>query len=227
MSAFSKDERFAIFPVVLVVDVSLSMKGGPLVEINKALPEMQQAIIDDPTTGEVARIAVVTFSDSASCVLPLADMAHAQLPLLSIQGGTNFAEGLRVARETIRSGIQSYPTGTSYHQPVVFFISDGEHNAYEHWDTAFAQLTDRQDKYGAQVVSFGFGEANRDVIAQVSTGNAFFSRDVDPAVAVREILHTILRSIRTTSSSLRSGVSAGLTVPTDADHFTPLPVRTS
>jgi uncharacterized protein YegL len=227
MSEFSKDERFAIFPVILVVDVSLSMSGGPLAEINKALPAMQQAIIDDPTTGEIARVAMVTFSDSATCVLPLCDIAQARLPMLSVEGGTNFAEGLRVGRESIVSGIQAYPKGTSYHQPVVFFISDGEHNSFQRWEAEFAQLTDKQDKYGAQVVSFGFGEANRDVIARVSTGNAFFSRDVDPAAAVREILHTILRSIRMTSNSLRSGGAAGLVVPTDADHFTPLPVRNS
>jgi uncharacterized protein YegL len=227
MSGFAENEKFPIFPVILVIDVSLSMNGGPLSEINKALPEMQQAIIDDPTTGEVARIAVVTFSDSAACVLPMCDMAQAQLPILTVQGGTNFTEGLRVARETIVSGIQAYPRGTSYHQPVVFFLSDGEHNAYQHWGGEFARLTAKEDKYGAQVVSFGFGEANRDVIAQVSTGNAFFSRDIDPAVAVREILHTILRSIRMTSSSLRSGIAAGLAVPTDPDHFTALPVRFS
>ncbi|WP_225850290.1 VWA domain-containing protein [Streptomyces sp. HPF1205] len=227
MSAFTEGEKFAIFPVILVVDVSLSMSGQPLAEINKALPAMQQAIIDDPTTGEVARVAVVTFSDSATCVLPLCDIAQAQLPFLTVQGGTNFTEGLRMARETIISGIQAYPRGTSYHQPVVFFISDGEHNAYQHWGDEFARLTDKQDKYGAQVVSFGFGDANRDVIAQVSTGNAFFSRDVDPAVAVREILHTILRSIRMTSGTIQSGASAGLVVPTDADHFTRLPVRQS
>jgi uncharacterized protein YegL len=223
VSQFAESERPAIFPVCLVIDVSGSMSGGPMAAMNTALPAMQRAILDDPTTGEIARIAVVTFSDSAGCVLPLSDMAHAQMPALSPQGGTNFAEGFRVAREALVDGIGGLGRGARYHRPVVFFLSDGQHNAGQSWKDDFDRLRSREDKYGAEVVSFGFGQANRDVIAQVSTQHAFFATDMDPAVAVKEILHTVLLSIKTTSGSFRAGGAAGLSVP-QSTGLTPLPV---
>lgn len=92
---------------------------------------------------------------------------------------------------------------------MVFFLSDGQHNAGQSWKDDFDRLRSREDKYGAEVVSFGFGQANREVIAQVSTQHAFFATDMDPAVAVKEILHTVLLSIKTTSGSFRAGARRG------------------
>ncbi|GGK16377.1 hypothetical protein GCM10011583_55360 [Streptomyces camponoticapitis] len=204
--------------------MSGSMSGPPMAAMNTALPTMQRAILDDPLTGEIARVAVVTFSDSASCVLTLSDMAHARMPALSPQGGTNFAEGFRVAREALVDGIGGLGRGVRYHRPVVFFLSDGQHNAGKDWKGDFDRLRSREDKYGAEVVSFGFGQANREAIAQVSTQHAFFATDVDPAVAVKEILNTVLLSIKTTSGSFQAGGAAGLSVP-QSTGLTPLPVH--
>ncbi|MEU1280433.1 VWA domain-containing protein [Streptomyces sp. NPDC005805] len=222
MPAFAESERPAIFPVCLLVDVSGSMSGRPMAAMNQALPAMRQAVLDDPTTGEIARIAMVTFSDTGSCVLPLCDMAHAEMPTLSPQGGTNFAEGFRAARAALVDGISGLGRGTRYHRPVVFFLSDGQHNG-PGWQADFDRLRSREDKFGAEVVSFGFGQANREVIAQVSTAHAFYADDMEPAVAVKEILHTVLMSIKTTSGSFQAGGAAGLSVPASTG-LTPLPV---
>ncbi|MFD6470077.1 vWA domain-containing protein [Streptomyces goshikiensis] len=226
MSQFSQSERPAVFPVCLLIDVSGSMSGGPMAAMNTALPAMQRAILDDPTTGEIARVSVVTFSDTAACVPPLSDMAHARMPTLSPQGGTDFAEGFRVGREALVDGIGALGRGARYHRPVVFFLSDGQHNSSQSWKSGFDRLRSKEDKYGAEVVSFGFGQANRDVIAQVSTRHAFFAEDMDPAVAVKEILHTVLMSIKTTSGSFQAGGAAGLTIP-ESTGLTPLPVFTN
>ncbi|MFF5026323.1 vWA domain-containing protein [Streptomyces collinus] len=224
MSAFSNVERAPVFPVCLCLDVSYSMAGAPMTAVNQALPEIKKAIEDDPGTGEIARLAVVTFSDRSDCVLPLTDIAYADMPTLTPQGGTNFAAGLRTAGEALRDGIKGLGKGSAYHQPVVFFISDGEHNAHEDWTHARAAVTAKEDKYGAQIVSFGFGKANREAIQRVSTGFAFFTDESDPATAVREILHVVIRSIRTTSSSFSSGTGGALSVPHEGTRLTQLPL---
>ncbi|WNI16104.1 vWA domain-containing protein [Actinacidiphila sp. ITFR-21] len=224
MSTFSDVERPAVFPVCLVLDVSYSMQGPPLTAVNAALREIKQVILDDPATGEIARLAVVTFSDRAEVVLPLTDLQYANPPQLAPQGGTNFAEGLRVARQCLREGISGLGKGARYHRPVVFFVSDGEHNAQDDWTVPFKELTARADKYGAEVVSFGFGQANQRVIKEVSTRFSFFAKDTDPAAAVREILKTVLMSIRTTSGSFASATGGMLSVPHNSAALTPLPL---
>ncbi|PSM38209.1 hypothetical protein C6Y14_38385 [Streptomyces dioscori] len=227
MSEFSESERPPVFPVCLVLDVSWSMAGPPLAAVNAMLPEIKQVILDDHATGEIARLAMVTFSDHAERVMPLTDLKYAVPPVLAPQGGTNFAAGLRTAYETLREGISGLGRGSTYHRPVVFFVSDGEHNSSEDWTGPFRDLTSKEDKYGAEVVSFGFGQANRSVIAQVSTNFAFYANDGDPAAAVREILSTVVRSIRTTSGSFNSSGGGALSVPVgQALSQLPLPQQT-
>lgn len=212
-SRFSNVERPPVFPVCLVVDVSVSMRGKPIDAVNRALPELRQAILDDPSTGEIARLALVTFSARAGIALPLRSLGTADIPQLGSDSSTNFAAGLQVAREALVTGIKGLGQGTRFYRPVVFFLSDGAHNHREDWRPVRRQLIDRDDKYGAEIVAFGMGDANRQVIAEVSTGHAFFANDTDPASAVREILKSILGSIKTTSRSFDSPAGPQLFVP--------------
>ncbi|WP_202969065.1 vWA domain-containing protein [Nocardia seriolae] len=203
ISRFSNAERPPVFPVCLVVDVSASMHGVSMDAVNRALPELRQAILDDPATGEITRIALVTFASKARIALPLSNLWEAEIPALEAEDSTNFGAGLRAAREAIETGIRGLGKGTRFYRPVVFFLSDGQHNGPD-WSSAWSELTDRNDKFGAEVVAFGMGDADREAIGEISTGHAYFAADPDPVGAVREILRSVLGSIRSTSSSFGS-----------------------
>ncbi|SUD48522.1 Uncharacterized protein encoded in toxicity protection region of plasmid R478, contains von Willebrand factor (vWF) domain [Nocardia otitidiscaviarum] len=220
-SRFSNIERPPVFPVCLVVDVSASMRGAPIEAVNQALPELRQAILEDPATGEIARIALVTFSSSARVELPLANLWETELPRLDTRDSTDFAAGLRTARTAIEQGIRGLGRGTRFYRPVVFFLSDGQHNGRD-WLPAWRELTDRADKFGAEVVAFGMGAADREAIGRVSTGHAYFADDPDPVAAVREILHSVIGSIRSTSSSFGSP-SGGALIIAPSPNLTRLP----
>ncbi|GAB2529486.1 vWA domain-containing protein [Nocardia heshunensis] len=220
-SQFANIERPPVFPVCLVVDVSGSMSGRPIDAVNQALPEMQRAILDDPSTGEIARIAVVTFDTNAYLALPLSDMHETALPVLTTGGLTNFQDAFRKAREAIEGGIRGLGTGTRFYRPVVFFLSDGG-NTGPDWQPEWYELTRRDNKYGAEIVSFGMGDADRHAISQVSTGHAFYAVDTDPANAVRDILKTVVNSIRSTSRSFSSATPTLVVQPTTG--LTPLPM---
>ncbi|MFE3753617.1 VWA domain-containing protein [Nocardia tengchongensis] len=221
-SQFANIERPPVFPVCLVIDVSGSMSGRPIDAVNQALPEMQRAVLEDPSTGEIARIAVVTFETNAHIALPLSDLHETRIPPLSTAGLTNFHDAFVKARQAIESGIRGLGKGTRFYRPVVFFLSDGG-NTGPDWQPARHELTRRDSSYGAEVVAFGMGEADRDTIGRVSTGHAFYASDTDPANAVRDILTTVVRSIRSTSRSFGS-MQPALTID-PADGLTPLPVQ--
>ena len=224
MSDFSLEESHPVFPVFLLIDISYSMAGPTMNAVNQALPEMKMAIADDPSVGEIARLGIMTFSDTARSVLPLCDLLYADIPKLTEEGGTNFAEAFRVAKSQIESGVRGLGKGTRFHRPVVFFLSDGFHNSADDWTVPLKELVDRSWKFSPEIVTFGFAQADADQLAKISTRYAFLASSVDPASAVKEILSTLISSIKTTSGSLKSG-DGGLIVRADPNQFTVLPMQ--
>lgn len=217
-------ESYTIFPIFMLVDVSASMAGGPIEALNAAMPEIQKAMLSDPTVGEIARVALVTFSDVARTVIPLCDLADASIPEVMVESGTNFAAGFREAKSAIDSGLRSMPKGTPFYRPVVFFMSDGEHIAREDYRQALSELKDPNWKLAPEVVTFGLGEARKEALQEIATRFAFMANDTDPAAAVKEIINALISSIRTTSRSFHDPNQAdGLHIDAPSEHFTPLP----
>jgi uncharacterized protein YegL len=217
-------ELFTLFPVFLLVDVSVSMTGGPIEALNAALPDLKKEMATNHMVGEIARISLITFADQWEEVLPLCDLATVDIPLIEVQGGTNFAEAFRGARAVIERAMGGLPKGTPVYRPVVFFMSDGEHQAREEWQSALDQLRDRGWKFAPEVVAFGFGDARAETLQRIATRFAFLCKDNDPIAQVREIMSALLKSIRTTSSSLQDPTQQqGLHLEAPAEHFTPLP----
>jgi len=227
VSDFEQTEAYPVFPVFLLVDTSGSMDGAPITAVNEELPKIRDVVKDDPTVGEIARVGVMSFGPSAMTELPLSDIQFADIPRLNANGSsTDFGAGFELARSQIESEIRALGRGTRFHRPVIFFLSDGHHNVSAEWRPKHRKLLDENWKFRPEIVAFGFGDANENEIRAVATTHAFFAKDRDPASAVREILQTIISSIRVTSRSLRGGVAGGLEVPVDSDKFTELPVQT-
>jgi uncharacterized protein YegL len=221
-------ELYTIFPVFMVLDVSASMAGGPLETLNDSLPGLKKEMLSNPTVGEIARVCVVTFSDTARTVIPLTDLADVELPELRVEGGTNFAAAFRETKQAITAGLGSLPKGTPIYRPVVFFMSDGEHQAGGDWTGALDELRDRSWKFAPEVVAFGLGTANADNMRRVASQYSFLTKDgVTPEVGVREIINALIGSIRTTSTSFRDPNQAdGLHIEAPTEYFTPLPPMT-
>lgn len=217
-------ELYTIFPVFLLIDVSASMAGGPIEAVNAALPELKTEMLSNPTVGEIARVGVLTFSEEARIVVPMCDLADADIPEIMVEGGTNFAAGFRELKTAIDSGMASLPKGTPVYRPAAFFMSDGEHMAREDYQASLDQLRDKSWKFAPEIVAFGFGDANRDAIRRVATRFSFLAKNQDPVMAVREIMNALIGSIRTTSNSFRDpGQAQGLHLEAPAEYFTPLP----
>ncbi|GAA4588356.1 uncharacterized protein YegL [Actinoplanes octamycinicus] len=223
----TQSELFTVFPVFLLVDVSASMAGGPIEAVNKALPDIQNEMRVNPMVGEIARIGLTTFSDEARVVIPMCDLADAHLPELMVEGGTNFAAAFRGVRQAIESGLTSLPKGTPVYRPVVFFMSDGAHQSHDDWVAPLKELRDSGWKFAPEVVTFGFGQSQRESLQKIATRFAFEAKGDDTVNQVREIMSAIVRSIRTTSTSLADPSKAqGLYLDTPTETFTQLPTLT-
>lgn len=225
----SVEERYAVFPFYLCLDVSASMGGAPIESVNEQLPLMRAGIGEDPAIAEVIRLGIVTFSDVAHSVLPLCDLSLVEaVPQLSAQGRTSYAAAFDHLRQVIEGDYQkSREGGDRWYRPAVIFVSDGRPtDEPERWRASLARLTDPAWKRRPNVLAFGFGDAEADVLAAVTESRpnrAFMaSEGAAPSKVIPELISGLIQSIVSSSASVYTG-SAQL-VPPEVPSMTAIPV---
>jgi uncharacterized protein YegL len=212
---FADQESYPVLPICLTIDVSGSMQASGAIEaVNTCLPELRAMVLADPTIGEMAKLSIVTFENTARTVVESQDIRDITFPHLIASGGTNYTAGLREGQAAIERAIRQLGRGVRIFSPVMFFISDGEPNDAEpNWFAAREQLS--QMRYRPNVVAFGMGDANLAVISKLATKMsngvpfAFLARDTDPVAATREVFKQIIGSIKVTSASARTAAANG------------------
>lgn len=113
-------------PVYLLLDVSGSMSGEPIESVKNGLRMLVTSLRSDPYALETAYLSVITFSSTASQVVPLTELAQFQEPNLAAGGTTAMGEALTLLATCIQSEVHK---GSAEQKgdwkPVVFLLSDG------------------------------------------------------------------------------------------------------
>ena len=151
-------------PFYVLCDVSWSMFND-IVRLNEGLQQLVRAIRAEPIVDDVARIAVMSFSDTARVVMPLGQTSESTLQDLPLEGGTNYSAAFRALKATIDEDIADLKKrGLKVFRPCVFFLSDGEPNDSD-WRTAFTTTLTYDKEHGTGnknhpiFVPFGFRDA--------------------------------------------------------------------
>jgi uncharacterized protein YegL len=201
-------ESYPIVPVCIAIDTSGSMaQNGALVAVNQCLPELASFLRDEPVAAEMARIGIITFDSTAREALGLSDLAEVAMPTLSAQGATSFSCAFREVKRFFESYIPRLGRGAQYYAPIVFLITDGQPTDAESvWRPTLDELK-RKGKYRCNVVCFGFGDADAEILRTI--GMTFIARDQDPVAATRAVFRELMGSIKTTSASVRDAVESG------------------
>ncbi len=112
---------------MLVLDVSGSMAGFPMNQLNKGLQEFYQAVEDDMIASNRLEISIVTFGTSVQCIQEPMLIHNFDMPKLNASGTTKLVDGVRLAMESIERRKQWYKdTGQPYYRPLLVLITDGE-----------------------------------------------------------------------------------------------------
>lgn len=113
-------------PVCLALDVSSSMIGEPIDELNKGVRMFFDAVLDDKTARDSADIAIVTFGNSAQLVLDFDDVTKQNPPVLTASGSTPMGAAVNMALDNlIRRKSQYKESGVQYYQPWLVLMTDG------------------------------------------------------------------------------------------------------
>lgn len=114
-------------PIYFLIDVSESMVGEPIKQLEKALAAIVNKLRQDPQALETAYISVIAFAGKAKTLTPLVDLATFYLPQIPIGSGTSLGAGLDLLVTEIETNVQK----TTAEQrgdwkPLVFLITDGK-----------------------------------------------------------------------------------------------------
>jgi uncharacterized protein YegL len=112
---------------VLVLDVSGSMSGMPITELNKGLQDFYKEIESDDTTSLRLEVALITFNHVVTKVQMPALVEKFTMPHLSASGSTAMITAVNEAIDLVADRKAHYKsTGQNYYRPWIILMTDGE-----------------------------------------------------------------------------------------------------
>ena len=122
-----------------MVDISTSMHGSKIDELNAGLQAYREELLRDPLASKRVEIALLTFGGDVRRVVEFVTAENFNPPKLAVRGGTPMGEAIRVALDMIEERKNVYrDNGIAYYQPCVFMITDGEPN--DHWKPVVSRV---------------------------------------------------------------------------------------
>lgn len=112
---------------VLVLDVSGSMRGEPIAELNRGLQDFYNEIKEDETTSQRLEVCIMTFNDTVKTIQEPALVDNFTMPTLSARGSTAMVDAVNEAIEKVEARKRWYKeTGQPYYRPWIILMTDGE-----------------------------------------------------------------------------------------------------
>lgn len=139
-------------PIALCLDVSGSMEGEPIQELNQGVRLFLESLQEDPIARFSAEVAIVTFSDSAVLHLDFQSLERIkEAPVLSAFGQTDLGGGVLLALSVLQNRKQQYQqAGVDYFQPWLVLMTDGQPTTQDHFRAA--ELVRKLEEEGRLVV---------------------------------------------------------------------------
>lgn len=115
---------------VLVLDVSGSMRGEPIAELNRGLQDFYNEISKNETTSQRLEVCIMTFNETVKTLQEPALVENFTMPNLTAFGSTAMVDAVKEAIEKVEARKKWYKeTGQSYYRPWIILMTDGEPDA--------------------------------------------------------------------------------------------------
>ena len=154
---------------VLVLDVSGSMGGDPIRELNKGLQDFYYEISSDPTTSQRLEVAMVTFSHIVKTIQPPALVENFTMPQLTVTGSTATVDAVREAIDIVAARKAWYKTtNQTYYRPWIILMTDGEPDSDQDVEGLAKQIKQDTEKKTYSFLPIGVGkDANMGVLSKI------------------------------------------------------------
>jgi uncharacterized protein YegL len=150
--------------VALCLDVSDSMSGERIAELNQGVRQFFDAIRADPIAQASAEVAIVAFADRAAVCLDFQGVDRVGVPpelqtRTELGYQTNLGAGVNLALDILDARKKDYKAaGVDYFQPFLVLMTDGQPTTQEHI-VAASRVRALEDQRSVVVMPIGIGAA--------------------------------------------------------------------
>jgi uncharacterized protein YegL len=151
-------------PTVLVLDVSGSMNGDKIRQLNQGIEYFKEDVGSDDLARKRVDVGIVSFGSDVRVAHDFSSVETLDPPNLKAHGSTPMGKAILTAVDLVRKRKQEYKQkGTDYYRPWIFLVTDGEPTDMKPGDELWSQV----------VETVHSGERSKDFL--------FFSVGVEPA----------------------------------------------
>jgi len=155
-------------PCILLVDVSSSMNGEPIRQLNEGLVTFQQELQRDPLASVRVEVALISFGSQAKLEQDFVSASQFRAASLTASGSTHMGEAINLALDQLRTRKDTYRrNGISYYRPWIFLITDGEPT--DEWQSAARRVQQEEASRAVAFFAVGVQGANLNKLGQIST----------------------------------------------------------
>lgn len=163
-------------PCLLILDVSGSMRGKPIRELNEGLTQFRDELFADALAAKRVEVGLVTFGP----VTVVNDFTGVQswiAPELRDQGDTPMGRAIEEGLNMLRERKNSYrQNGISYYRPWVFLITDG--GPTDSWQNAALAVKSGEAEKAFSFFAVGVEGANFEILSQISVRQPLVLKDM-------------------------------------------------
>jgi uncharacterized protein YegL len=154
-------------PCVLILDISTSMQGPRIAELNAGLEVYRDELMADALAAKRVEVGIVTFGGRVTRLVEFTSAADFNPPKLQVIGGTPMGEAIKVALDMIEERKNSYrENGIAYYRPWAFLITDGE--PQDHYKPIIQRVHDGEKQKAFCFFAVGVEGANMQVLEEIS-----------------------------------------------------------
>jgi uncharacterized protein YegL len=154
-------------PCVLLLDVSGSMNGDPIAELNEGLVTYRDELAADSLASRRVEVAIVTFGDAVEVPTEFTTAEGFLPPHLHSGGSTPMGAAIHRAVDMIEERKQTYKAnGIAYYRPWLFLITDG--GPTDEWRTAAERVHAGEAAKSFSFFAVGVEGANLETLGLIS-----------------------------------------------------------
>lgn len=192
-------------PVILLLDVSLSMSGSKIDSLNKAVGEMLASFRSSEGSETEIDVAVITFGGSVELAQPLASAGTIAWTGASTSGSTPMGTALRMAKAMIED--KGVVPSRAY-RPTVVLVSDGQPT--DDWQQPLDDFVNngRSSKCDRMALAIGV-DADAEVLGKFIAGTdypLFYAKD---ATGLKQYFEFVTMSVTVRTKSQDANVVPG------------------
>lgn len=189
-------------PVVLLLDVSGSMSGEKIDNLNKAVRDMLDAFAQEEKMETEILVSVITFGDQVELHVPYTRASQVQWQGLQASGMTPMGTALEMAKAMIED---KETTPSRAYRPTIVLVSDGQPN--DRWERPLEDfiLEGRSSKCDRMAMAIG-RDADEAVLKRFTEGTPHDLFYAENAGQMHEFFQRVTMSVTLRTQSRNPNV---------------------